>query len=315
MSATSQAGLQLGLIVLVLCATFAGPGLAVTVLAVRKRRARADRRSPIGIDLLRSPGHALREQVEDLRLDLMADLLGLATLLLAMHLAQSYLLGSPETVFRTSIIVVLALGCVAVFITKLFKSSVRLDNLRLGLDAEAAVGQELDQLMLQGATVFHDVPADGFNLDHVVVAAQGVFAIETKGYSKRNDLAGNARARVRFDGKTLQFPGWSTDEPLLQAERQSKWLSQWLSKATGGSIAVIPVLALPGWFVERAAIGSVEVYSGKELGRLLRRPLQSLSPPEVQRVAHQLDQKCRNVTPSYRHNQPEASRSAASSTT
>ena len=248
----------------------------------------------------------------------MADLLGLAvlpTLLLAMHLAQSYLLGSPETIFRTSLFVVLSLGCVAIFITKLFKSSVRLDKLRLGLDAEVAVGQELDQLMLQGAPVFHDVPADGFNVDHVVVATQGVFAIETKGYSKRNDLSGNARARVRFDGKRLEFPGWSTDEPLLQAERQSKWLSQWLSKATGGSITVIPVLALPGWFVERSAIGSVEIYSGKELGRLLKRPLQSLSPAEVQRVAHQLEQKCRNVTPSYRHSEGDASRNTASSTT
>jgi hypothetical protein len=42
------------------------------------------------------------------------------------------------------------------------------DNLRAGYDAELAVGQELDKLMREGAWVFHDVPGENFNIDHVV---------------------------------------------------------------------------------------------------------------------------------------------------
>jgi len=53
-----------------------------------------------------------------------------------------------------------------------------------GYDAELSVGQELNQLMRQGAVVFHDLPADGFNIDHVLISALGVFAIETKEYTK-----------------------------------------------------------------------------------------------------------------------------------
>jgi hypothetical protein len=48
-----------------------------------------------------------------------------------------------------------------------------LDNLRTGYDAELAVGQELDRLMRQGTIVFHDFPADGFNLDHGSCSGKG----------------------------------------------------------------------------------------------------------------------------------------------
>ena len=40
------------------------------------------------------------------------------------------------------------------------------------VDAEVAIGQELDQLMRDGAAVFHDMPAERFNIDHVVIARE-----------------------------------------------------------------------------------------------------------------------------------------------
>ena len=42
----------------------------------------------------------------------------------------------------------------------------------------------LQRLRADGAQIFHDVPADGFNLDHVVVADKGIFVIETKTWSR-----------------------------------------------------------------------------------------------------------------------------------
>ena len=39
--------------------------------------------------------------------------------------------------------------------------------------------------MRDGFAVFHDVPGDkAFNVDHVVIGPQGVFAVETKGRGK-----------------------------------------------------------------------------------------------------------------------------------
>ena len=195
----------------------------------------------------------------------------------------------------------MAFTVTVVLIRRLLKLSEQADTLRLGLDAEMAVGQELDQLMRKGAAVFHDVPGENFNIDHVVVAKEGVFAVETKGYSKRNDLKGKGRAKVEFDGTTLRFPGWQTVEPIEQAERQAAWLSKWLSSAVARKVAAVPVLALPGWYVDRTSQGSVEVHSGKELQWLLKRNVRvQLDHEELGQLIHQLDQRCRNVVPLYR---------------
>ena len=210
-------------------------------------------------------------------------------------------MNTPATLVRVGMAVAIALGCVFVLIRGLLRRSVELDKLRLGLDAEMAVGQELDQLMKQGASVFHDVPGENFNIDHVVVARQGVFAVETKGYSKRGNLTGRPGAQVAFDGRTLGFPGWTTSEPLDQAERQAKWLASWIAKATALAAPVQPVLALPGWFVEQKGTGPVEVFNGKQLKDLFRRRTSvDLSPESQQRINYQLEQRCRNVVPTYR---------------
>lgn len=304
MSALSSVGLQIEMVAMVLAATFSGPVIAAWLLRHQKKLARERRRSPIGIDLLRSPGHALREQIDELRLDVLGDLMGMCIippLILTVHLVQSYMANTPETIFRSGLSAATALGITGVMIRRLLLSHAKLDTLRLGLDAEMAVGQQLDQLMRQGAAVFHDVPAENFNIDHVVIAPQGVFAIETKGFSKRGDLSGKERAHVSFDGKCLRFPGWVTSEPLEQAERQAKWLASWLSKAAAIDTVVHPILALPGRFVERKAEGTVKVYSGAELKWLLSRASAAkLTPKTIDVLAYQLDQRCRDVVPTYR---------------
>jgi hypothetical protein len=142
-------------------------------------------------------------------------------------------------------------------IRKLLRASNELDKLRLGFDAEVAVGQELDQLMRDGAAVFHDMPAERFNIDHVVIARQGVFAVETKGYSKPNREGGSEDATVVYDGKTLALPERSGSWAIEQALRQAKWLAGWLTGATGEPIHVTPAVAMPGWFVDRKGHGEV----------------------------------------------------------
>jgi hypothetical protein len=177
-----------------------------------------------------------------------------------------------------------------------------MDKLRLGFDAEVAIGQELDQLMRDGAYVFHDMPAERFNIDHVVVARSGVYAVETKGYSKPNREGGAEDATVVYDGKTLVLPDRSGSWAIEQAKRQAKWLSAWLTAATGTPVVATPVLAMPGWYVERKASGDVLVFSGKELTKSLlkARAAKPMAEDQLQQVIHQLERQCRNVVPSYR---------------
>ena len=89
---------------------------------------------------------------------------------------------------------------------------------RLGLIGERAVGEELNHLMRREAHVFHDVPSTYGNVDHVVVAPSGVYAVETKTRHKR-EAVGKEAHRVLFDGQSLQFAGWSRaeDQCLRQA--------------------------------------------------------------------------------------------------
>jgi hypothetical protein len=217
-----------------------------------------------------------------------------------MFLAQAHVRTMDKMLHLGAVYVVITGGFVAWMVSRLIKTGTRLDGLRAGYDAEVAVGQELDQLMRQGAVVFHDFPAEGFNIDHVVISRRGLFAVETKGFTKPGDQRGKAGATVTFDGKSLAFPRWKTTEPLEQAERQAKWLSKWVSSATGDTVGVLPVVALPGWFVERNGRGPVRVYSGRELPQLLYAVgAEPLTAESMQRVVHQVEQRCRNVAPKY----------------
>ncbi len=298
-------GSQIAAAVLVLTLVM-GPAVAATWFILRQgRRARIDRRSPLATQLLRTPGHTLRERLEDARVDLAFELTLLMVvpgLLLALLYAISLVTDKVPTI---AVLVILVVGVLFFSIRQirtLLRRSAEMDQWRLGLDAEMAAGQELDQLMRQGAAVFHDLAGEHFNIDHVVVAPAGVFSVETKGYRKPNRDGGTADSTVVYDGRALKFPDWSSDKPLKQAERQARWLSEWLTSATGERVEATPVLALPGWFVDRQGRGPVSVLSGGELQKhlLKARDSRPLSSEQVQRIAHQVEQRCRDVKPRYR---------------
>lgn len=298
---------QLTLAAGVVAAFAVGPGLALTFLLWGRARRKAARRSPIGINLLRGPGHTLREQLEEETSNLIWDLLILAVvplMILALYLAQAQHRGWEKMLDIAPIYALMVGSVVAYVVYRLVKRGERLGNLRTGYDAEVAVGQELDLLMRRGTTVFHDFPAEGFNIDHVVVTPTCVYAVETKGYTKLNKLKGREGATVEFDGLTLRFPTWTTDEPIQQAERQAKWLGDWIKKASGHAVRIQPVVALPGWFVKEKGFGAVKVISGRQLSGLLDTPGQQ-ADPQTQSVTYQVEQRCRTVVPTYKRDGTE----------
>lgn len=50
------------------------------------------------------------------------------------------------------------------------------------------------------------MPAESFNIDHVVILRQGAFAVETEGFAKPKRDQGPSDAKVEFDSKSLKFP-------------------------------------------------------------------------------------------------------------
>jgi len=263
-----------------------------------RNRQRQRKRSPLSQQLLRSPGESLRKELDDRMWDVMGYLMGLPLfplMLYSTHMTQAYVDGrSPRVSF-----VLIAVGfLVFSFLFYMTYTAMRkVWRLRLGYDAELAMGQELDQLMRKGVAVFHDFPAEGFNIDHIMVAPNGVFAIETKGRSKPNRDRGAEDAKVTFDGKVLSFPGWIETKPLDQARNQAQWLSKWLSSAVGEKVVVKAVVTLPGWFVDRKGRGDVLVISGREAPSLLNVKQEPMPDSLLKRIEHQLDQRCRDVEP------------------
>lgn len=143
------------------------------------------------------------------------------------------------------------------------------ERARDGLVAERVTGMQLNRLIAQGCTVMHDIPADGFNLDHVVIAPSGIYAIETKSVRKpREDAEAGKPATVRWGGDTLIFPDFQTKTPIDQARRQAQWLSKFLRETIATEVTVKPCVALPGWFVERSEVGKKsDVFVFTPMGR------------------------------------------------
>ena len=146
--------LQVALLVGVLATAFAGPTIRRCGFSFAgKRVARSKRRSPIGLDLLRGPGHSLQEQIEEATGELVVDLILLTIiplLLLCFSLGQGMVGGLQQMLRTAPIYIVLAIGFFAYMVRKLLKAGHHLDRLKAGYDAELAVGQELDQLMASG---------------------------------------------------------------------------------------------------------------------------------------------------------------------
>lgn len=196
---------------------------------------------------MRPAGYSLLKKIEALDSAANEDLLMvIVTPLILVALYSSQAAGGKNASFTVWFYSAGGVTLIVFFAVKLVRRLRKRREYGLGLDCELAVGQELNNLLRYGYHVFHDVPADGFNIDHVVVGPNGVFAIETKGRSKPFDPQGNVQWKVQYDGQALVFPSWRETKPLQQAKDQAQWLSRWLTKATGTAARASPILALPG---------------------------------------------------------------------
>jgi len=168
------------------------------------------------------------------------------------------------------------------------------DQYQLGYDGERYVGEELNRLIAAGFEVYHDVPFDGFNIDHVLVGPQGVFAVETKTRRKPVDKSGTKEYRVIFDGHQLQWTWGADGYGLEQAANNARTLSQWLTSAVGESVPVTAILTLPGWMVDRKAPPTnVYVTNPKEIAKVWKGNEVKFTDTFRRRICHQLNQKCR----------------------
>lgn len=243
-------------------------------------------RSPIKDLPVRQAGQSLREKLDDLASGPLAFWLLFAGLMLlyAAHEWWQYLSKTPPRPILTTVVALVA--CLAAFF-RIRKFVRQARDIRLGRTGEEAVGQYLDETLRPlGCQVLHDIPADGFNLDHVVIGPTGVFYIETKTRSKPMDHD----AHVRYDGEKVTVDGFVPDrDPVVQARAFARWLSDLIERTAGCKFPVRPVVLFPGWYVEKMPENTeVWVLNEKALPKFIRNARGNLAPDDVTLVTFHL---------------------------
>ncbi|TWU21719.1 Nuclease-related domain protein [Novipirellula galeiformis] len=214
----------------------------------RREQSKKTRHNPLTRALLRAPGHSLRKRIDDLEIDvdsLMIAWVLLLPLLCVFHLFDSYVRETPGSISRLVLEGLLIVGASIIIGRNLKKKLDGLRHYKLGLEGELAIGQELDQLMLEGCRVFHDILFPYGNIDHVVVSRSGVFTVNTKMRGKPKKGEGKAEIVVDHEKDEIRFPDFKWRIPNKQLQTESRWLSQHLSAAMGETIEAEPILALP----------------------------------------------------------------------
>ena len=238
--------------------------------------------SPIKVAPLRSPGQSLREEIEDLFRE--EFLCWLTLTIMAWWLTgfewMQWVLRLPGLTVCL-LVSMAALGTTAFAIVRLLKLRPRIRNLHQGMLGELSVGQFLEEhCREQGYKVLHDLPCDGFNIDHLLMGKGGVFCIESKTISKPFP-----KASVLFDGESVRVAGQTPDrDPVGQVQASARYINDLLARLTnrpGRTIPVRPVVLYPGWYTEGSSGKSVWVLNPKMFCAYLEHEDDCLSDAEV----------------------------------
>lgn len=250
-----------------------------------------DKRSPLKSKPLRVAGQSLDEAIQKVLDDEVSEgaaFIALSVMIAAYEWWRMFYSSPPQPVAMT-----IAAGLMVAWgFRKMFKARAKLRQLRLGRDGERAVAEILERMRESGFRVFHDIVGPSFNVDHVLVGAQGLFVIETKTISK----PGNGSPTIQYDGEQITVAGFTPDrDPVRQATAIASWVRDFVKESSGRQIPVRPVVLYPGWFVEKppSLRPTVWVLNPKALADFIGREPAVLSPEDVKLVAFHLSRYVR----------------------
>lgn len=250
-----------------------------------------NKKSPIKEKTLRHPGQSLDERIDKLINEdgILYFMYATAIIGLAGYEWWRFIYKTPPNPLPITLVAIVGLPFCAYKLWKILKEA---KHIKLGRDGERAVGQFLESLRADGCIVFHDIIADNFNLDHVIVSKKGIYAIETKTYSKPE----KGEAKILFDGEKLSIQGSGTyTQPLIQVNSALEWLKNTILATTGKTFTIKPVILFPGWYVETIEKGKKSdtwVLNPKALPVFIKNQSDTISQEDVQMIVYHL---CRYV--------------------
>ena len=273
-------------------------------LLIRSRYGLKNLHSPLDEIVFRSPGQSLIKKIDDLNQDIglnMALCISVPLVLYASFISLLYFYQDVSDTLIVSLLGGIGTAATIKYLLKTLKLLKKRQLIQIKYESAAVVGQELNRFMLEGYHVYHEIPAERFNIDHLVVGRSGIFAVKTgarPNYKPRNDLQA---ATVEYNGKMLSFPDGDDYKIINQAERQALWLSEWIGNVTGEPVAARAIVALPGWFVKRTSADGISVVNREQFSSLFKHIKPRTLPDDmISRIVHQLEQRCHDAVPATR---------------
>ena len=178
----------------------------------------------------------------------------------------------------------LTIATVSLMITiwKTIKVLSRIKAMKQGRDGEKFIGQYLDNEFRDELTgnpirVFHDIPGDNFNLDHVIICEKGIYILETKTLSVpikgSEELLYRGGNDLYYKSNENKVPG----NPIGQIMGNVKWFKNLLNEQydqRGIPCPYLPikgVLILPNRFIfnENIHLHDIWVLNHKALAKFV----------------------------------------------
>ncbi|MCQ2388477.1 MAG: NERD domain-containing protein [Kiritimatiellae bacterium] len=129
--------------------------------------------------------------------------------------------------------------------------------------------------------VFHDFVAGSHHVDHVVVGPTGVFAVETKNWSRTVTIA---------EGHVLVGGELPTRPPLVQAVKEAEAVKASLKRAGwNGEVAPVVCFASNTFAEGVATCGTVQIVNARDLHGLVTNSPEALPPQELERLVQLME--------------------------
>lgn len=163
-------------------------------------------------------------------------------------------------------------------------------NLTLGMRGEQYVAGELEALRPIGYRAFHSLNMGKYDIDHVLIGPAGVFAVETKTYSKTHGQGRNEK--ITYDGQSIRIASRPPDtKTLRQAKANACALRDLLKKEAGLDLWVTPLITYPGWWIDTTTpTRDVLVLNPKMISKTLLSLPVTLDPPTINKLVTAMEE-------------------------